>query len=186
MAWVYGWDVNDDDVIDLTSYRGKAFPRTEREGSPSRFAVWGAEGRRSRFALPVWRAIYLVAGGRGGLVWTSQGGGAAGDAVGDAAVPEPLFVLDLASEPARTEFTPPSLEVLDAREPPTLLEQEGSVVVYLGSRDDRNWFLILDGRSPSEPLDSDAKEDLMFLAGECAGLLFFRELADAGEDMNGK
>ena len=182
MGWVYGWDVNDDDVIDLTSYRGQAFPRTDREGSPGRFAVWGAEGRRSRFAPPVWRAIYLVAGGRGGLVWTSQGG----DATGDAGVPEPLFVLDLASEPARTEFTPPSLEGLDATEPPTLLEQEGSVVVYLGNRDDRNWFLILDGRSPSEPLDSDAKEDLMFLAGECAGLLFFRQLADAEEDSNGK
>jgi hypothetical protein len=178
MGWVYGWDVNDDDVIDLTSYRGQAFPRTDREGSPNRFAVWGAEGKRSRFALPVWRAIYSVAGGRGGLVWTSQRG--------DAGVPEPLFVLDLASEPARTEFTPPSLAGLDAREPPTLLEQEGSVVVYLGSRDDRNWFLILDGRSPSEPLDSDAKEDLMFLAGECAGLLFFRQLADAGEEPNGK
>ena len=105
---------------------------------------------------------------------------------GDAGVPEPLFVLDLASEPARTEFTPPSLEGLDATEPPTLLEQEGSVVVYLGSRDDRKWFLILDGRSPSEPLDSDAKEDLMFLAGECAGLLFFRQLADAEENPNGK
>lgn len=111
-------------------------------------------------------------------MWTSQGG--------NAGVPEPLFVLDLASEPARTEFTPPSLEGLDATEPPTLLEQEGSVVVYLGSRDDRKWFLILDGRSPSEPLDSDAKEDLMFLAGECAGLLFFRQLADAEENPNGK
>jgi hypothetical protein len=174
--------VNDDDVIDLASYRGQAFPRTGREGSPSRFAVWGAEGKRSRFALPVWRAIHLVSGGRGGLVWTPQGRGSAGDA----AVPEPLFVLDLASEPARTEFTPPSLEGLDATEPPTLLEQEGSVVVYLGNRDDRNWFLILDGRSQSEPLDSDAKEDLMFLAGECAGLLFFRQLADVEEDPNGK
>ena len=111
-------------------------------------------------------------------MWTSQGG--------DVGVPEPLFVLDLASEPARTEFTPPSLEGLDATEPPTLLEQEGSVVVYLRSRDDRKWFLILDGRSPSEPLDSDAKEDLMFLAGECAGLLFFRQLADTEENPNGK
>ena len=170
----YGCDVNDDDVIDLTSYRGRALPKTGREGSPGRFAVWGADGKRSRFALPVWRSIYLVAGGRGGLLWTPRRGGVEG--------PEAFFVLDLVSEPARTEFTLPSPVGLDEAEPPNLLEQEGSVAVFLGSRDERNWFLIVDDRNVADPISADAREDLMFLAGECAGLLFFRELADAQED----
>ena len=166
--------MNDDDVIDLTSYRGRALPSTGREDSPGRFAVWGADGKRSRFALPVWRSIYLVAGGRGGLLWTPQRGGVEG--------PKAFFVLDLVSEPARTEFTLPSAVGFDEVEPPSFFEQEGSVAVFLGSRDERNWFLIVDDRSPSGPIGADTREDFMFLAGECAGLLFFRELADAQEE----
>ena len=54
--------------------------------------------------------------------------------------------------------------------------------VYLGSRAKRDWFLIVDGRNPADGVGPDTREDLMFLAGECAGLLFFRELADAEEE----
>jgi hypothetical protein len=83
----YGWVVNDD-VIDLTRYLARTPPDSEQEGARGNFSVWGGEGERSRFALPIWRSIYLVGGGRGG-------GGAVLE--GEDAVPESLFVLDLAA-----------------------------------------------------------------------------------------
>jgi len=61
----YGWVVNDD-VIDLTRYLARTPPDSEQEGARGNFSVWGGEGERSRFALPIWRSIYLVGGGRGG------------------------------------------------------------------------------------------------------------------------
>ena len=58
------------------------------------------------------------------------------------------------------------------------LEEEG-LVVYLGARAGRIWTLLVDGgEGRGEPLPRSAREDILFLAGECAGLLFLRDLAD--------
>ncbi len=171
---VYGWIVNDD-VIDLTRYRGRAPADGEPDGSRSSFSVWGGDGERSRFALPIWRSIYLVGGGRGGLVWVAEGD----------SEPQALFVLDLAAEPARTDFTLPVVEGDDVGEAPTVLEEGDELAVYLGSRNGKSWFLVLDDRgAANEPVTAGTREDLLFLAGECAGLLFFRELAEAGEELD--
>ncbi len=55
-----------DEIIDLTQYLN----REPAEQKPSRgaFALWGADGERSRFALPLWRTIYLAQGERGSIV----------------------------------------------------------------------------------------------------------------------
>ncbi len=47
-----------DEIIDLTQYLN----RESKEEEPARgaFALWGADGERSRFALPLWRTIYLA------------------------------------------------------------------------------------------------------------------------------
>ncbi len=165
-----------DDVIDLTKYLGGAPAAGEPDGSRSSFSVWGGDGERSRFALPIWRSIYLVGGGRGGLVWVAEQGDSE---------PQALFVLDLAAEPARTDFTLPAVEGDDLGEAPTVLEEGDAVAVYLGSREGKSWFLVLDDRgAANEPVTAGTREDLLFLAGECAGLLFFRELAEAGEELD--
>jgi hypothetical protein len=40
----------------------------------------------------------------------------------------------------------------------------------------------VDGVVPGrDPLDARAREDILFLAGECAGLLFIKQLADLGD-----
>ena len=53
------------------------------------------------------------------------------------------------------------------------------LVVYLGAREGRAWSLVVDGsEGRAAELGAQAREDILFLAGECAGLLFSRDLAD--------
>jgi hypothetical protein len=50
--------------------------------------------------------------------------------------------------------------------------------VYLGEDESRRWFLVVDDlEEPATDLPTRPQNDLLFLAGECAGLLFFRRLA---------
>ena len=165
---------DDDDVIDLIQYRDRDSPI--RDGDPSRaeFSVFGGEGHRSRFALPVWRAIYLVGGRRGSLVWVPQEGGAD---------PKAEFVLDLGADPARTDCVLPDTGLSPSSEPPTVFDTAESVSVFLGTRDRKSWFLVLDDYGPAGVVAGFSRGDLLFLAGECAGLLFFKELAEAGDKL---
>ena len=166
---------DDDDVIDLTQYLHRDGVPPDAVTERANFAVWGGDGDRSRFALPIWRSIYLVGGGRGALVWVPQGG---------ATDPEAVFVLDLASDPARTDFMLPNASAADSCEPPAVFEEADSVAVYLGLQDGKNWFLVVDDCGPAGVVADYSRGDLFFLAGECAGLLFFRELAEAGEKLD--
>jgi len=158
----------DSDIIDLGEYR-----RKRPEARRSAFAVWGGEGERSRFALPVWRAVYLVGGERGALVWVD-------DDDGPGKQLHPFFVLDLASETPRTTFPPELLGELRGNEGvgPILSETfPGGAAVFLGVGEKRRWFLVVhDGGLPRQPMDGTARNDLLFLAGECAGLLLHRRL----------
>lgn len=157
--------VMDDQIIDLTSYGA---PGDDEGGT---FALWGSEGERSRFALPVWRCIFLLDGDRGGIVSTGPEG-----RMGEV---EPFFVLDLGNEPARTGFDPAVLDLVAGEEPPALGTREGAGVVLLARDEGRRWWLVVTGPEVGrETLESGEREDLLFLAGECAGLLTHRGLAD--------
>lgn len=156
-----------DDVIDLGEYVRK---RDGDQEPASTFALWGADGERSRFALPLWRSIYLAGGERGGIV--SQA---------DPSVdPRSFVVLDLAKEPARTGFSRDDLAGFEGLESPAMLEiGRGSLTIFLGERNAKRWFLVIQGASDrTERLPSRDREDILFLAGECAGLLFLRDFAD--------
>ena len=166
---------DDDDVIDLTLYRDRDVLAREAGTERANFSVFGGDGDRSRFALPVWRSIYLVGGRRGALVWVPRG-------ITDNPTAE--FVLDLAADPARTALHLPDAGTADSCDPPTLFEAADSVAVFLGTRDEKNWFLVLDDYGPAGAVQGYARGDLLFLAGECAGLLFFRELAEAGDKLD--
>lgn len=156
-----------DEIIDLTRYL-----KREGESDATRDAVslWGVDGERSRFALPLWRIIYLAHAERGVIVWRLTDGGEP---------PVPFVALDLAHEPARTDL-PIDLPRFGEKDVPALHDRgsEG-LVVYLGAREGRAWSLVVDGGdSRTDELDVRAREDILFLAGECAGLLFSRDLAD--------
>lgn len=158
-----------DGIIDLGEYLRQR--EAGNEDSPgATFALWGAEGERSRFALPLWRTIFLAGAERGGILWSDA----------ESTELQPLVVLDLAEDPARTEFPRRMVEVLQRERAPELADQgpEADMAVFLGQREGRRWFLVVDGRKDNEgPLPAREREDILFLAGECAGLLFLRDLA---------
>jgi len=156
-----------DGIIDLTEYLRKR----EDDAEPgATFALWGADGERSRFALPLWRTIYLAGGERGGIVRTeTETGGPL----------EPFVILDLAQDPPRTDFDPALTRDLVGDEAP-LVHDAGSagLAIFLGFGAGRFWYLIVEGREGEGQLDERSREDILFMAGECAGLLFLRDLAD--------
>jgi hypothetical protein len=154
-----------DGILDFGEYLRR---RDGPAPSASKFALFGADGERSRFALPLWRAIYLASGDRGGVFWQHVGGGRL----------EPFVVLDLANDPPRTAFAWP--ETLDPGEhAPDLMETpEGGLGIYLGEERERRWYLLVQGSADAVPVpEGREREDIMFLAGECAGLLFLRDFA---------
>ena len=157
----------DEKVIDINRYLS-GFP----EGQVGKtFSVWGGDGPRARFALPVWRAITLLQGERGGIVLLPTGGDD----------PQPLFILDLVREPARIDCSPEPLAALLGREAPAVVfDSEGQGAVLLGADEKGSWYLQVWGGSSGMPLDGKDRETLLFLAGECAGLLFYRELIEGG------
>lgn len=149
-----------DEIIDLSRYR------EERRGG-SAFAVVGAEGERSHLALPVWRAIHLLEGDRGGIVWTGS----------DGVTLRPFFVLDLAADPARTGFSGDGAARLRGSDAPAVDLSEGAVTILLARDEERTWYLVVVGRDVGRaPPAARAREDLLFVAGECAGLLVHRGL----------
>jgi len=164
-----------DGIIDLTAYmRDRDDGGDEDDGSPrGAFALWGADGERSRFALPLWRTIYLAGGGRGGIVWTPPGGTEL----------RPFVVLDLEQDPPRVEFDLASVDPVRSAVAPTLDDggAGGGVTVFLGSESERRWYLVILDGTTRETLRPRDREDILFLAGECAGLLFLRDFASQAD-----
>ena len=165
--------MSDDDVIDLRDYL-----YDDADSPLQYFSVWGGDGEHSRFSLPLWRAIYIAVGERAGLVWTPRRTERTTEV-------EAHFVLDLASEVPRTEFDPEVVAVLDGKTAPAAADLEDrGVVVFLGEQGDRRWYLVVDQVSADRgPMDRQGREDLLFLAGEAAGLLFHRGLTAPAEPL---
>lgn len=157
-----------DGIIDLTAYLRQREGGEAEQPARGAFALWGADGERSRFALPLWRTLFLAQGGRGGVVWRAGAGPLT-----------PFVVLDLEQDPPRREFDADLVEGVAAGSAPTLVEGERSLVVHLGSHRDREWYLTVVSSTDRDGLGPREREDVLFLAGECAGLLFLRDFADA-------
>ena len=152
----------DERVIDLRSYlEGKGSGRTH-------FGVFGGEGVRARFALPTWRAVNLVGASRAALLHVEELG----------TPPTTLFVLDLGSDEPRTDFSHLKLPA-PSDGLPVLQEGPEEVVICLCTIGPITWYLALDGGSRGgSPLDGEQREQLLFFAGECAGLLLHHGVGD--------
>ena len=160
-----------DGIIDLTAYLRHRENDGEEQPTRGAFALWGADGERSRFALPLWRTLFLAGGGRGAIGWRYQAG------------PFTTFVaLDLEQDPPRWDFQDAPLEGVPTESAPALVETDHSLAVFLGVHRSREWFLVILAGPERDPLIARDREDILFLAGECAGLLFLRDFADQVDD----
>jgi hypothetical protein len=156
-----------DEIIDLSQFIGR---HAEGDAPAGTLALWGADGERSRFALPLWRIVHLAGADRGVIFWRRTSG--------DLTL-RPFIVLDTAHDPARLDVPDVSCQDHASAE----LHDAGSdgLVVCLGTQHDRVWGLFVEGRARRPPLSSREREDILFLAGECAGLLFLWDFADEAE-----
>jgi hypothetical protein len=156
-----------DKVIDIRRYLGL----DSGEGHGRAFAVQGGEGERTRFALPVWRAVSLVGGERGGIVSLRKG-------EREDSTPRQFFFLDLRRDPTDLALPFPLLQSLRNEPAPSMeMTEEGELAVVLGEEEGTVWFLQILGIGLEAAPEGRARETLLFLAGECAGLLFLRELS---------
>jgi hypothetical protein len=89
-------------------------------------------------------------------------------------------VLDLAQDPARLKVDQDTIPISEDGEPPALHDfGPQGVTIFLGFRGDRIWHLVVDGGDKrTGELSAKKREDILFLAGECEGLLFLRDFAD--------
>ncbi|HUF76027.1 MAG TPA: hypothetical protein VMM35_07100 [Longimicrobiales bacterium] len=160
-----------DKIIDIARYLDRDSGRSE---APATMALWGADGDRSRFALPLWRIVHLAQAERGVIFWRK----ASGDRT-----PSPFVVIDLARDPARLAVDGAALPPCEESASATLHDLgPAGLMVCLGSRDGRSWCLLADGgREREGTLEARRREDVLFLAGECAGLLFLRDFADLAD-----
>lgn len=145
----------DDDVIDLDRYRTDL----ARESDESGLSLLGAEGEHRHFALPLWRMATVAGASWAGLV-RARGG----------SDPQATTVVDLASYEPRS--SPPGGMPGDPhRNPPAITEEPGGALIVSVARPAGDgWYVVLAGREPGKVLGGE-REDLLFLAGECAGLL---------------
>jgi hypothetical protein len=161
-----------DKIIDIARYLDREAGRGQ---APVTMALWGADGDRSRFALPLWRIAHLAQAERGVIFSRSPSGDPS---------PAAFVVIDLAQDPARLGVDAAALPRCEAGASSVLhdLGADG-LLVCLGARDDREWCLLADGGDArTTTLDPRRREDVLFLAGECAGLLFLRDFADLVDD----
>jgi len=164
--------VSDDHVIDIRQY----LDSESDGGETGTFAVWGGEGEGSRFALPLWRAIFLLGGNWGGIVSVTTDG--TSEKPDEWVEPTALLIIDMKEDPARQRVPVETLSSLGKESAPALANtRAGGLAVLLGEDESRRWFLQVLGEGPLEKPDGKDLETLLFLAGECSGLLFLRELS---------
>ncbi len=163
-------------IFHLDSYRERKETRLRQT-----LALHGQDPERSKLLLLLWRAVTLVGGDRGAVVWLDEyGPGLAHSHV----------LLDLASDRPRRIFPPgPLLDSRDGGVPALLdlpdaqgrLGPEGEGVrslcaVALGSDGPRSWFMAVDSLTPRPPLTALLAGDIMFLSGEVAAVVLHRDL----------
>lgn len=151
--------MSDDRIIDLQAY----LEGRDDDFDEAPLALWGTEGDRRRFILPLWRMSFIAEAGWAGLVRENG--------------PDDLeivVVVDQREEPARPEPGRPLPALVEGDLAPSVRVTEAhELVVALGKGPrGRRWVIVLLERPPdAEGLDADDREDVIYLAGECAGLV---------------
>ena len=123
------------------------------------------------------RLATLVEADRAATVWVDEYG---------PGLVHPYVVLDLLSDRPRRAFSAEPLRRAWDSGVPGILEVPGSqgrsdasawtLAVPLGSDGTRSWFVVADSVTPRPPLSRAARDELMFLAGECSGVVLHRDL----------
>ncbi|MGD2070895.1 MAG: tetratricopeptide repeat protein, partial [Gemmatimonadota bacterium] len=167
-------------VLTLRHFRGR---RSRRRAET--FALHLPDLHRTNVLDHLWSALEITAADRAAAVWVDEYG---------PGLVHPHVVLDVGCDPPRLDFSlelvhrtwqqgvPGLVDIPDGdRSPgPGLAAGVGSAfAVSLGSDGLRAWFVVVDSPSARPRLAVDVVEELLFLSGECAGILLHRDMDGA-------
>lgn len=157
--------MSDDRIVNISEYiRAR---KEELEGSERAPALSGIEGERRHLVLPLWRVAYVAHAGWVGLLRRDAAGAV-----------EAVAVVDMRHDPARPHPDQGLPTVPFDDDPPCLRALPGGGLLLAlgeGPRDSR-WSIVLAERGDdAAPLEREAREDLVYLAGECAALVALLE-----------
>lgn len=166
-------------VLRLDEYR-------DRRDQRFRLAASLCYADRQRYAVLEHLAgvAATLSAGRAAMVWVDEFG---------PGVVHPYVVLDLASDRPRRNFSlDPLHQAWEAGVPGVHFSEEVdrghvlgmepsgcSMAIALGSDGTRAWFIVADSLGVRPPLVEEAEGRIMFLAGECSGLVLHRDLDES-------
>jgi hypothetical protein len=157
-------------VLRLNDYRDRRSQRLRlaeslHRASPQRLALLGH----------VAEVCTITGADRAAVVWVDEYG---------PGIVHAHVVLDQLADRPRRVFPPEPLKRAWELGVPGALDEPGStgttnqstLAVALGSDGTRAWFMISESVGPRAPLDSEARDRIMFLCGECSAVVLHREL----------
>ncbi len=168
------------EIVYLESYRKRRVARYRRA-----VALHGQDPERARVLELLWRALGIVGGDRGAVVWLDEYG---------PGLVHPHTLLDLGSDRPRRFFpSAPLRSAWESRIPAFWDLHNGnqnsgdlwggvasSSLISLGSDGPRSWSLVLESPTPRPALSPTTTNELMFLAGEVASVILHQDLGVEG------
>lgn len=167
-------------VLTLRHFRGRRLRRRDEA-----LALHLADPHRTSVLDRLWSALEITAADRAAAVWVDEYG---------PGLVHPHVVLDVGSDPPRLDFSlelvhrtwqqgvPGLVDIPDGDRSTGLRLTAGAgsaFAVSLGSDGLRAWFVVVDSPSARPRLGADVVEELLFLSGECAGVLLHRDMDGA-------
>ena len=145
-------------------------------------SLYGASESRLALLTHVAESAAITGADRAAIVWVDEYG---------PGLVHPHVVLDLRSDQPRRSFAAEPLRrawelgVPGALDEPGTYTMHSSLAVALGSDGTRAWFLVAESAASRATLDTEARERIMFLAGECSAVVLHRDL-DGTESERGE
>lgn len=166
-------------VLRLDEYRDRRMDRLRLAES-----LYGADSGRHALLLHLSEVSRLAGADRTAVVWVDEYG---------SGLIHPHVVLDLLSDRPRRSFSAEPLHRAwelgvpgaydSGADPVTTITP--TFAIALGSDGTRAWFLVAESVGPRAPLDAEARDTLMFVAGECSAVVLHRDLDLVGEEHSG-
>ena len=166
-------------VLRLDEYRDRRTDRLRLTES-----LYRADSGRHALLLHLSEVTRLSGADRAAVVWVDEYG---------SGLIHPHVVLDLLSDRPRRSFTPEPLHRAWELGVPGAYDSGGDPIpsitptfaIALGSDGTRAWFLVAESVGPRGPLDAEARDSVMFLAGECSAVVLHRDLDLTRDDAVG-
>ena len=164
-------------VLRFEDYRGRRAQRLRIAES-----LYGASESHLALLKHVAECAAIMGADRVAIVWVDEYG---------PGLVHPHVVLDLRSDRPRRSFAAEPLRRAWELGVPGALDEPGtstlpsSLAIALGSDGTRAWFLAAESAAPRAMLDKEARERIMFHAGECSAVVLHRDL-DATEAEHGE